>query len=445
MNPLVADVVEALKKLAVELRNASQNNQTDTPLSSIRGWHHPALTREEIVEIPERLAIQIENAVINDISDLDESKLKQIPNRLNLLNSQQTIAHLFNGHAHQALPGFLLTIQWVERLFEGFLAKGDLESLNISTSLKRKIRSLQARVQELNLEEEGLSRIVTQIKSAHEAADSLPTDLADLQKARKQIDSLVKSARSDIETEIENEKSSFIAATASSVTKLNAIDKLLQNVEARSTELETQSAQISKLLSDSEEAYSVTVTKGLSGAFNARAESLAYSMWVWVAGLGLSLGIGVWTGSERIKALNSVVVAENPQIELIVIQLILSLLNLGAPIWFAWLSTKQIGQRFRLAEDYSFKATVAKAYEGYRREAARIDPMLEAKLLHSALNRLDEAPLRFVEEKYHSTPWQELIASPEFNDAINKIPELKDKFSGILKRTINRQETDNHG
>lgn len=36
---------------------------------------------------------------------------------------------------------------------------------------------------------------------------------------------------------------------------------------------------------------------------------------------------------------------------------ILSLLSIGAPIWFAWLSTKQIGQRFRLAEDYPRERT----------------------------------------------------------------------------------------
>lgn len=63
-------------------------------------------------------------------------------------------------------------------------------------------------------------------------------------------------------------------------------------------------------------------------------------------------------------------------------------------MWFAWLATKQIGQRFHLAEDYAFKASVAKAYEGYRKEAARIDPEFEARLFGSALTRLDEAPLR---------------------------------------------------
>ncbi len=49
---------------------------------------------------------------------------------------------------------------------------------------------------------------------------------------------------------------------------------------------------------------------------------------------------------------------------------------------------------------------MAKAYEGYRKEAARIDPQFEARLFGSALTRLDEAPLRLVEIGSHGSPGQ---------------------------------------
>jgi hypothetical protein len=81
----------------------------------------------------------------------------------------------------------------------------------------------------------------------------------------------------------------------------------------------------------------------------------------------------------------------------------------GAPLWFAWVATKQLGQRFRLAEDYGFKASVAKAYEGYRRDAVRIDPRFEAQLFGIALRRLEEAPLRMIEEEAHGSPWHEFF------------------------------------
>lgn len=112
---------------------------------------------------------------------------------------------------------------------------------------------------------------------------------------------------------------------------------------------------------------------------------------------------------------------------------LLSIASIGAPIWFAWLATKQVGQRFRLAEDYSFKAAVARAYEGYRKEAARIDPAFEARLFDSALTRLEEAPLRLVESSTHGSPWHELVNSAAFAKAMDTVPELRDKLAEVSK------------
>lgn len=96
------------------------------------------------------------------------------------------------------------------------------------------------------------------------------------------------------------------------------------------------------------------------------------------------------------------------------ILIFLSVLSFGTSIWFAWLTNKQIGQRFKLSEDYAFKASVAKAYEGYRKEAASIDKEMEARLFASALTRLDELPLRFMDKETHGSPWQELLNNPGF-------------------------------
>src|SRR5690606_11815180 len=105
----------------------------------------------------------------------------------------------------------------------------------------------------------------------------------------------------------------------------------------------------------------------------------------------------------------------------------------GAPLWFAWIATKQINQRFRLSEDYAYKASVAKAYEGYRREAAKIDTIFEARLFSSALERLEEAPLRLVEEEMHGSPWHELFTSKPFRDALETIPEFRDSIINLMK------------
>jgi len=118
----------------------------------------------------------------------------------------------------------------------------------------------------------------------------------------------------------------------------------------------------------------------------------------------------------------------------------LAFASLGAPLWFAWISTKQIGQRFKLAEDYGYKASVAKAYEGYRKEAARIDKNLEARLFESALSRVEEAPLRLVENTSHGSPWHELASSSAFKDALSNIPEFRDKVLNLANIAMPRAE-----
>ncbi|MBK9320151.1 MAG: hypothetical protein IPM91_16035 [Bacteroidetes bacterium] len=128
------------------------------------------------------------------------------------------------------------------------------------------------------------------------------------------------------------------------------------------------------------------------------------------------------------------------EVRYIWVQIFLSILSLGAPIWLAWIATKQIGQRFKLSEDYAYKASVAKAYEGYRREAAKLDENLELRLFSSALTRLEEAPLRLIETEHHGSPWHELITSPQFKKAMDAVPELKDKLVSIIKPNSKKED-----
>ena len=63
------------------------------------------------------------------------------------------------------------------------------------------------------------------------------------------------------------------------------------------------------------------------------------------------------------------------------------------------------------SERVPFHFAVAKAYEGYRREAISVDHEMAKRLLGLALDRLDEAPLRLVEKESHGSPWQDVMAS----------------------------------
>jgi hypothetical protein len=137
---------------------------------------------------------------------------------------------------------------------------------------------------------------------------------------------------------------------------------------------------------------------------------------------------GAWLGGSQLHQLaDAIQGSTSPSI--VWTRLAMSLLSVGGPIWFAWLATKQIGQRFKLAEDYAYKASVSKAYEGYRREALHLDEEFQKRLFSTALTRLDEQPLRFVETETHGSPWHELLSSDIVKEALRIAPELAGQFT----------------
>ena len=153
-----------------------------------------------------------------------------------------------------------------------------------------------------------------------------------------------------------------------------------------------------------------------------------------------ALILGTKIGSSQLNILAAAINAPSAQNAShdggVWIDLLLTILSVGAPVWFAWVSTKQIGQRFRLAEDYGYKASISKAYEGYRREAALLDPAFQARLFSSALTRLDEIPLRLVETDTHGSPWHELASSNLVRRAIDTVPEFVEKVTSLAKQML---------
>ena len=87
--------------------------------------------------------------------------------------------------------------------------------------------------------------------------------------------------------------------------------------------------------------------KGLAGAFDQRATALTNSMWVWVLWLACALVAGGYISAGRLDTLTKALSSGNPQWGIIAIELVLSVLCLGGPVWFASIATKQIGQRFQ--------------------------------------------------------------------------------------------------
>lgn len=384
----------------------------DRPLNEGLGWFAPAITRQGLSNIPKMLAIKIRSVGADTIDSGALASIKAIPKRLALIQSN-TIPQMYNGNAGQAVPAYLATLDWVRQVLEPILGWQSVDDPKLMPAkLATRVKNYSTRLNRLDAEIDGLEAKVTAINNAHDAADSLPATMQDLEEARSSIQRIA--------TELK---------TLSGDVERNAgeADRLVG-------EMNTKGDEAAKLINQCEEAYRVTTTKGLAGAFDERAVSLRESMRWWVIGLSVALIAGGKVGTNRIDALSEVFSSGTLHWETVFAHLLLTVLGVGGPLWFAWVATKQIGHRFRLAEDYAFKASVAKAYEGYRREAASIDEVFEARLFSTALMRLEEAPLRLVEETTHGSPWHEFMTSPVFKQAAESVPDFKETLAAIFKK-----------
>lgn len=417
MNPTIQSVITSLDDLATSVRNAYTDNRT---MNEIWGWNFPALSRNDLADLALNLSSRLKEFNFDEIDENLRVQLDEIPLRVSVFKTR-TLTYLFNGHGQQATPIYMSLIEWITNLIEplfGWQSMQDHKAL--PNQLSRRLRSIQSELNEIVPEKEELKSQILLIQDATAAAESLPTDLESLKEARNKVNKF----------------------STDSAELYGKIDSYLQTVQDISDQISGKKNEADKLVAQCEEAYKITTTKGLAAAFDQRANRLSTSMWLWVLGLLIALGIGIYIGSHRFDVLKSAMDLKVPS-GYIWIQIFLSILSLGAPVWFAWIATKQISQRFKLAEDYAYKASVAKAYEGYRKEAARIDENLENRLFSSALTRLEEAPLRLMESEHHGSPWHELITSSQFKEALEKVPSLKDKFLAIFSKRKSLEALDN--
>lgn len=410
MHQTLTTIQQHLEKVIAQVRSAVPN---DEPFGNAHGnWSFPGLTRVELIEEAQSIIDLIEDQGGDDVGDHD-ARLKDYMRRLQHLQ-QQTVGQLW-GNAGQAVPAYMLTLDGLRKALAPVLLRdGHPEAVVKLRKLATQLRGMESRLNGLEPRTAALTTMVERIEQAYNAADQLPTDLESLSEARQKIVDLVQEAIKD------QGRLLVIREQA------NELDKQLN-----------KSAEDAKaVLERCETAYSAATSVGLAAAFSERSSALSKSMWIWVGGLVLALVAGSYFGSGQLHALSELLKVSNVTTSMIVLNLLLSLLSVGAPVWFAWLATKQIGQRFRLAEDYAFKASISRAYEGFRREAARFDKDMEARLLASALSRLDELPLRLVETASHGSPWHELASSDVVKQAMRAVPGFAEQVKELAGRVV---------
>lgn len=416
MHNTIKEISDALDQLAESITDA---NTSDSLLSDSFGWSSPSLNRHDLASLASNLSNKLKESANEEVSDELNSKLEDIPDRI-VSYTENSLPQLLTSNAVNGVPVYLALIEWISSTIEPLFTWESLgDNKAMPSQLAKRLRSIQIEINNLVPDKEAIQAQLKVIKDATDTAETLPTDLEALKQARAQVNQF----------------------SSNSAELYGKIDSYFKEIEFTSKAIQAKHDEAEKIVQQCNEAYRITTSVGLAAAFDSRASKLATSMWVCVIGLAISLGVGAWIGAYRVQLLSDLIKVENPQWGGIWIHLVLSFLSISAPVWFAWLATKQINQRFRLSEDYAFKASVAKAYEGYRREAARIDPEFESRLFASALTRLEEAPLRLVESDPHGSPWHELLESTSFRKALNTVPNLKDQFLDVINQSAQSVKT----
>ena len=414
MSPILLDIKTELNEIINQLESSIPN---DEALNYAQGhWAFPGITKAELIAEAKSLISLIEDKGNDEVDDKDGALARYL-RALEFL-SANTVPQIW-GNANDAVPAYIITINALKTALESFLIKDDSKELAIQLrNQRRRARSLEASLNELEPRTSPLKEMVSSIEQAHETAEQLPTDLESLREARETIGQLVTESTAD-KTAVSNTKT---------------------EIEKLQAELKDASKEAKDILEECKSTYAAATSVGLAAAFAERSDNLSKSIRFWVGGLILSLSAGGYFGSAQLQKLLELMAQKNISNLSMSINFIMAVLSIGAPVWFSWLATKQIGQRFKLSEDYAFKASVSRAYEGFRKETARFDKEMEAKLLSSALTRLDELPLRLVEAESHGSPWHELASSSIVKQAMSKIPSFPDKVKELAGNVMSKEQ-----
>lgn len=399
MHEAYEPILTALNDLSEAVRNSSEEKRS---FIEVLGGLHPAVDKSDLLYLID----DVSDAVVQRAPDevTPDISVSMLVSRINLLSG--LIASFWNGNGVQAVPSFVASLAGIKAwISSAWPLREVVEPGSLPAKLAREARNAKLRLDEILSNFADVDAKLKTIVDAHQAAESLPTDVEELRQVRATMMSL------NVQT---------TADTA-------AVKEMRSTADNLMTSLSDSEVAAAQHVANCEEAYRITTSKGLAGAFDQRATSLNRSMWVWVGGLVLALIAVATIGHNRVGALTQIL-AGDPKWGTVILNSLLSAISVGAPLWFAWVSTKQIGERFRLAEDYGFKASVAKAYEGYRREAVQIDKKFEARLFDIALTRLEEAPLRMISSEAHGSPWHEMLSEARDN------PTLRERVVGAFKK-----------
>lgn len=435
MHTKISELIISLENLydsIVEKKLPNENFTTSF------GWNYPSISiyniTDTIINITERLNKYTSPDIPKEFEDSVDGLIGDLNKQTDIV--KQYLAH-DAGRINTIIPSILFLLQIISCDIETQLYSWDQidNKKLIPKNLKNRIRALNLQLETLEGDCENISGKVNTINSAYETAESLPAVIQDLNDARDKLASTIKEARDEV-NKYRNEISEIKDSISITKSKSNAMH---DEIKHWLTETESHAKNASSLVSQCDDALQITTTQGLAAGFDQKAKELQSSIWVWIIGLLVALAFGIGIGSSRVTDFTEALKGDLTAGQAI-LHTIISIFSIGGPLWLAWISTQQINHRFKLSEDYSYKATVAKAFTGFRKISEDFNQETSERLFNSTLDRFDEMPLRLVSGKDYNSPWHEFIDSEAFKKAIDMVPSLAKEAGRFAESTkLNRK------
>jgi hypothetical protein len=397
----------ALSKNLRTLSSKLKSHAQGTKFSDSWSWQAMSLDKNDLSYMATIIANRLDSVdwskADESVTDIFEDLAPKVENA-----TQHAAANLFAGpQASEVIAAFLYSVHL--QVDDQFTAGQLKASLLVPATLARGVTAANQRLQEATASLADVEEKIQAINNAYEAAEDLPITKAELASALGEIENI--KAQVSV-----HEQAAKASADAANTSKF---------------ELDAAKSEALGVLTKVHDAYRAATSQGLAQEFSKRSKSLNNSIALWVMVLIAALVAAGCIGHIRFPQVLAAL-SGTPDWGTVLANILISALSLAPAVWLAWVATKQVGQRFRLAEDYSYKAALSAAYEGYRNEAEQLDPMFQAQLFATALTRLNEIPLRHLEQAVPGSPLHELLGSSEFREALEHVPTLRDKVMAIL-------------
>ena len=338
-------VLETLKK------TVDESNLPENTFDQLHGWNQVFLDKDDIKYVISNFIHKLKAYGDNQLTEGLVSTIDSHIDNITRLNTNLK-SYFTNNASHllHSVPSTLLTLFTIinDVDFELFSWENIQDKKLLPRGLSTRLRSTKTQLDTLDESSGNLKNKIEVINNAHEAAESLPTDLASLQEAKEHLETLLRNANDELSTS----KQEINAIKTNINLFLKETEKAHEEALSFRGEAKQSAQEASKLVAQCDDALQITTTEGLAAGFDQKAKELKNSIWIWIAGLLIALCAGAWIGAERVTAFTQIL--ENPLTAgQAILHTIMSVFSIGGPLWLAWISTQQINQRFKLSEDYS--------------------------------------------------------------------------------------------